>query len=448
MKKLFLMFLSLILFNLNFVVEGKPTKQIKNDFASIIDESGIDKNLIAISIRDTKSGKVVYSLNDKILMHPASVQKMLTLPAAIDALGEDYEFKTTLYKKTDGEYIIKLGADPYLSSSELKKLAKNLPQETQKVYVDSSIVELKDWGEGWQWDDDMNVLMPRFNAYNLDKNLLKITVMPTQQGSLATIINSSQYPLVFFNNVKTGDKNNVKVTRNNAISANALTLNGTVNKPVVVTIPVNNLKRNFDIKLMSILNERKIYMKYNILESTLQSSDEEIASISHPISRAIVDVLKNSNNLVSETLMKLAGGIHANDRGSDVYGIRLFKSYCEKLGIDYSKIKLADASGVSKNNLLNADFISEFLVKNKDINAYTYLATPGQGTLTHRMLPLKDNLHAKTGSLADISSIAGFLTTKKGNDYTFCIIINDPTSTASDMKSLEDYLIREIYLRL
>ena len=96
MKKLFLMFLSLILFNLNFVVEGKPTKQIKNDFASIIDESGIDKNLIAISIRDTKSGKVVYSLNDKILMHPASVQKMLTLPAAIDALGEDYEFKTTL----------------------------------------------------------------------------------------------------------------------------------------------------------------------------------------------------------------------------------------------------------------------------------------------------------------------------------------------------------------
>ena len=64
------------------------------------------------------------------------------------------------------------------------------------------------------------------------------------------------------------------------------------------------------------------------------------------------------------------------------------------------------------------------------------------------MLPLKDNVRAKTGTHSDSSSIAGFLTTKKGNKYAFCIMINDATATVSDMKSLEDYILREAYLRL
>lgn len=70
-------------------------------------------------------------------------------------------------------------------------------ETTRKVFIDDSILEKKDWGEGWQWDDDMNVLMPRFNSYNLDGNLIKITVMPTQKGATASIINPSKYPLVF-----------------------------------------------------------------------------------------------------------------------------------------------------------------------------------------------------------------------------------------------------------
>lgn len=446
MKKIIIIFLAIFLIGLG--VEAKQNKNIKPDFANVIEESGIEKNSIAISIRELGTGKPVYELNEKILMHPASVQKMLTLPAAMDVLGENYEFKTTLYSRGEDEFVVKLGADPYLSSSDLKKIIKNIPQDTKKVYIDDSILEQKDWGEGWQWDDDLNVLMPRFNAYNLDKNLLKITIMPTEKGDLATIINTSKYPLVFFNNVKTGNKNGIKVTRNNSISANALTLNGTVNKPTVVTIPVNNLQRNFEVKFTNLLAERKVYMKYNLLNSTLKSSDKEIITVVHPVDRAIVDVLKSSNNLVSETLLKLAGGKYANDKGTDLYGIRVFKSYCEKLGIDYSRMRLADASGVSKNNLVSANFVSEFLVKNKDNKVYEKLPIPGEGTLTHRMVPLKDSLKAKTGTLSDISSIAGFLTTKSGNKYAFCIMINDPSSTANDMKTFEDYLIREAYLRL
>lgn len=442
MKKL------LVLFFVLFLAVSVNAKTVKRDFSSVIDESEIEKNAVAISIKDYNTGKPVYELNEKILMHPASVQKVLTLIPAMDVLGDDYEFSTEIYKRGEDSYLIKLGADPYLSSKDLKKLVNNVRLETKKIYIDDGILEKKDWGEGWQWDDDMNTLMPRFNSYNLDRNLLKITVMPTEKGQRASIINPSKYPLVFLNNVVTGSSNSVKVSRDNSVSANTLTLEGAVNKPVTVYIPINNLKRYFDIKLTSALADKKVYLKQNFITDKKADTDEELDRVVHPISQAVADILKNSNNMVSETVSKLAGGKAYDDRGSDINGIKVFNAYCKKIGLDNSKIRITDASGVSKNNLISADFVSEFLYRTKDNPLLDSLPSPGEGTLTHRMLPIKNNLKAKTGTHSDSSSIAGFLTSKSGNKYVFCIIINDTASTVTDMKTLEDYLIREAYLRL
>ena len=442
MKKILVLILAM------FLGLSVNAKSAKRDFSSVINESGVEKNAISVSIKDLNTGKPVYELNEKILMHPASVQKMLTLIPAMEILGDEYEFTTSIYKRGENEYIIKLGADPYLSYKDLKKLVNYIEEDAKKVYIDDSVLEQKSWGEGWQWDDDLNILMPRFNSYNLDGNLLKITIMPTEKGQLATIINPSKYPVVFINNVTTDDKNDVKVSRDNSISSNTLTLEGTVNKPVTVYIPLNNLKRYFNIRLTNALEDRKIYLKENFAKNKVEDKDTELGEVVHPINNAVDDILKNSNNLASEIVSKLAGGKAYNEKGTDSNGIKVFKEYCKKISLDDSKIRITDASGVSKNNLISADFISEFLIKNKDNKTLQKLPSPSEGTLTHRMLPIKNNLRAKTGTHNDASSIAGFLTSKNGNKYAFCIIINDTTSTVSDMKALEDYLLREAYLRL
>ena len=75
------------------------------------------------------------------------------------------------------------------------------------------------------------------------------------------------------------------------------------------------------------------------------------------------------------------------------------------------------------------------------------MQSAGEGTLANRMVPLGENLKAKTGTLSDISSLAGFLTAKSGKKYAFCIMINDPKSSNSDKKALEDYIIRELYIK-
>ena len=444
MKKFILSCLVLLFF-----VISVDAKSAKRDLSSVINDSGINKSSVSISVKDLNTGKSVYALNENILLHPASVQKILTLLPAVEALGKDYKFTTEILSRGSDGYLIKLGADPYLTTSDLKELVSAINKEKIKtMYIDNSIIEMKDWGEGWQWDDDLNISMPRFNSYNLDNNIIQITLMPTNPSLPALVINPSKYPIAFINNVITGETNDVKISKSDETVLNVLSFSGTIKTPQIFYIPTNNLRRYFDVKLTNALEDEKIYLKNPYLITKTVSNDKLISTVNHSLSDAVKDILENSNNKVSETVIKLASAKEYNQTGTDVLGIKLFDSYCNKIGIDNSRIRIVDASGVSKNNLANTDFITEYLLKNKDNEILQQMAYPTVGTLSNRMIPLKDNLKAKTGTLSDISSIAGFLTTKKNNKYAFCIIINDPVSSNSDKKMLEDYFIREMYLHL
>ncbi len=273
--------------------------------------------------------------------------------------------------------------------------------------------------------------------------------MPPQNGQFATIINPAKYPLVFFNNITKGDKTNLDIHRDSAISENTIVLAGTVARPTTVYIPVSNIKRNFELQTKMALENRKVYLKKVFTTDKVKDSDKIKAKITRGVEPAINDVLKNSNNMVSETIFKLAGGKYCGlETGTDSSGVKMFNDYCVKHKIDNSRIRITDGSGVSKNNLVSTNFVTDFLLVNKDNKIMDKLPTPGEGTLTHRMLPLKGNLRAKTGTLSDVSSIAGYLEAKSGHKYVFCIINNDMKLSNSDKKALEDYILREAYLRL
>lgn len=443
MKKIILSFLMIIMCTL--CVQAKA---VKGGFSQIINDSGINKDSVAISIRDAENGNVVYSLNDKIMMNPASLQKVLTMTAAAQTLGEDFKFSTELYSVDENSYLIKLSGDPYLRYSDLKNLTRPVKVNTQNIFIDDNVLDSKTWGEGWQWDDDMNTLMQRFGAYNLDKNLIKLHVVPSENGGYAQIVNPSKYPLVFINTVTTSNKTALDVKRDNSVSDNTIILKGTVARLTAVNIPSTNIKRYFEIQLTRALGENKIYLKnpYVFKEKKAEYNLEN--SIEREISVALKDILQNSNNMAAETVFKLAGGKYTGGVGTDTGAIAMFNDFCKKKNIDSSVIKITDGSGVSKNNLVNADFVSEFLYVNKDNSIMEYLPKPGEGTLVQRMLPIKENLKAKTGTLSNVSTIAGYLTTKNGHKYTFCIMQNDVKLSPADKKTLEDYIIREMFLKL
>ena len=454
MRKLFkLLVIFCVLVGFMGIAEAMP---FVNPIKSAIKKSEISHNaLISVSFKDISNGKNSYEYNSNMPMTPASIQKVVTLLPALDTLGADYEFKTQLYKDKDNLLYIKLGADPYFTATDLKNMIKSLNQykiySTKEFYIDDTIVDKNEWGEGWQWDDDLNPLIPKFGAYNMDKNLLTINVCPTQTGAPAEISTDVFYPTAFINNVVTADKTNIKLERKNYISPDVINADGTVSSDTAIQIPVNYPRRYFVLRLEDILRKQKVsyYGDFNLKK--LPTNTYLIAEAKHPLSDAINDILKRSNNMVAETVFKVAGGKFENKTGSTEDSIDMFNNYYAKQGINTSNIKIVDGSGVSKNNLLTADFMTNVLVKtakNKGFDLKTAMASPGEGTLSDRMLYFKDNLKAKTGTLTNTSTIAGYLTVKSGKTYAFCIMVNDPKSKSADKKSFEEYVLREAYEKL
>lgn len=416
---------------------------------SVIKQSGINKGAISVSVKEIGTGKTVYKLNETKPSIPASTLKLVTLNAALDTLGKDYEFSTKLYKSTNNELYLKLGADPFLTSANLNKIfedarVKNII-EPKTIYIDDYIFDSTEWGEGWQWDDDLNVLMPKFSSYNIDKNLLNIVIQPTTQGAPASIYTTKFYPTTFMNLVVTGSNTDISLSRHNNISPDMLKIEGTVKKQITKQIPINNLKRYFKLRVEDAIRNAKLEYYDKLPQKKTPSSNIYLVSeVKHSMDDAINAILKNSDNMVAETVFKAAGAKYVNNTGSFENSQKMLNAYFEKIGINHDDIRIVDGSGVSKNNMVTADFMTEFLLKTPD-DFKKLLPTPGEGTLTSRMLYFKDNLYAKTGTHCTESALAGFITSRSGKTYVFDIMINDPKSKSQEKKSLEEYILREIY---
>lgn len=465
MKKLFKI-LIILTFVLAFA-QASEAKFLVNPIDTAIKKSSISNSaLIAVSFKDisnskpAKAPKHVFELNADKPMTPASIQKIVTLLPSLNILGDNYEFKTQLYNRAENginnKIYIKLGADPYLTTADLKGMIKTLNDEkiytAKAIYIDDSILDSNEWGEGWQWDDDMNPLMPKFSSYNIDKNIITVNICPTVPGAPADISTDVFYPTAFVNNVVTGDKNNVKLERKNYISPDVINADGTIASAMDIKIPVNYPRRYFILRLEEILRGQKFSYYGDYTRLKLPKDSHLITEIKHPISQAVDDILKNSNNMVAETVFKLAGGKYAKETGSTEASIEMFNEYYKNLGVNTDNIKIVDGSGVSKNNLMTANFMTDALVKAAKSTFYeafkSHMASPGEGTLTDRMLYFKDNLRAKTGTLSDTSAITGYFTAKSGKTYAFCIMVKDSKSKSADKKTFEEYLLREAYEQL
>ena len=129
----------------------------------------------------------------------------------------------------------------------------------------------------------------------------------------------------------------------------------------------------------------------------------------------------------------------------------MLKEFYKKEGLNLENMIIADGCGVSRNNLLSSDWITSALnklYKMKDFDKYKeFMAQPGEGTLSKRLYDLRGSVWLKTGSLSNISAIAGYIESKDGNTYSAVIVIQNFTNPQTDIKMFEDELIKLIYNR-
>lgn len=417
---------------------------------------GVDKDTISISVKNIENGNVLYELNEKTQRTPASTLKVITTAASVDTLGNDYKFSTKLYKSTNNDLYIKLSGDPLLTSDDLGILidgvmAKNIVPKN--IYIDDSVFDNNEWGKDWLQEDELNSYVPKFSAYNIDNNLLRIEISPTANLVPANIKVKPFYPISFMNLVETDGhmQNSVKIEKSDNNIPNMLKISGVVSKIYNSYIPVSNPKMNFILRLEEVISDKKLEYYNPIQFAKLPVNNIYLVSqADHSIDLVVAEILKNSSNLASETLFKMAGAVWANSTGTFENSMKMFEAYLKKYDIDNKNIQIADASGISANNLVTADFMTDFLVmKSKSENFEDYkllFPAPGTGTLKNRMLYFKDNLRTKTGTLSGTSALAGYIVSRSGKVYAFDIMINDPDTSSADKKNIEEQILRNIYV--
>ena len=444
MKKIIILILSLLTSGVFAFADSIDT---------VIKKSEISKNsTVSVSLRKLNDGNVIFEKESNKLLNPASTLKAFTLPVIYKNLGDNYLYKTQIYKVGNNAYI-KLSADPLFNSKMLKSLINSLKdanlRNPEKIYIDDTVTDDIEYGTGWMWDDDVNPYMPKYSRYNLNGNVYTLTLEPTNDNKTINIKTPHEYNVFVINRLKYGIKNNINITRNFWEGSEKITLTGTINTKTEVKIPTLNQKRYFLSLLQDIMNYSGVNYYGSFDSKKIPAEAVLIKETTTPISNLYPLVAQNSNNLVAEILFKTAGGKFMNTRATTYGAIQAFKNYYNSIGVETDEIIIVDGSGVSRNDLLTTDWMTNALYKiNKNDKTFNYkekLNVPNKGTLTNRLFELRDYLWAKTGTLANTSGITGYITTKNGNDYAFAILIQYTNKPESAAKKLEDEIITTIY---
>ena len=141
---------------------------------SLLAGSQMEHGVASLCVAEVSTGKTIYETNSNMGLVPASNMKVFTAIAALEMLGEKYQFKTQVgYKGSvadsilNGTLIIKGFGDPTLGSwryqgtgadsimARIAVVLKNagIKKINGNVFLDGSAFSFNPIPGGWSWED-------------------------------------------------------------------------------------------------------------------------------------------------------------------------------------------------------------------------------------------------------------------------------------------------------
>jgi len=440
LKKIFLSFLIILSFSSS-TLANEIDKYIKqNDFEL--------KSTVSIFVENDK--KVLYKKNPEKLLNPASILKILTFGSSYLTLGEDYNFETSIYKDSQNNLYLKLGGDILLSTNDLIDLFNQVKKnfnisKINNIYIDDTIIDKTPYPTSWM-EEDVWPYQRAVTPYIIDNNFTEIAIKRSSLATKVDIIQNDSYKIPIINELKLGDKQDYKIAKLYGENSSIIGFSGIINKDELIKLPVLKPEINFNIKLRKALDKAEIKYFNKITSKKTPKNVYKIATIEHNIKSISKPILLASDNFSAEVIFRVAAAKYINYSHSATLDDAINMFNCVFNINDDTNIKIADGSGVSRYNLINTKTLVELMeILFKDEDFKNLLATSNQGTLKDRLLFLENNLRAKTGTLSNMSSIAGTLKTKSNHDITFAIIIQNSPKRKAILKNFENNIISILY---
>ncbi|GGA22507.1 D-alanyl-D-alanine carboxypeptidase/D-alanyl-D-alanine endopeptidase [Psychrobacillus lasiicapitis] len=440
---------------------------LQNKLNNIMADSRMKNATSSVTVRKASTGEVLYQYNGDKEITPASSLKLLTGAAALENLGENYRFSTIVLTDgklkngtLNGNLYVKGQGDPTLLKNHFDNFASSLAKQGIKR-VSGNLVGDDTWYDnvrlsaGILAEDEPYYYAAPISALTLSPNgdfdagSVIVEAKPGTNGK-ATKVSMSPITSVLkiVNNSKTvpkGSKNTLKITRQ--VGTNKVIISGnspigtsgvkewiSVTNPTIYALDI--FKRSLAEKGITFATSSKV-----IEGKTPKNAKVLVSRKSMPLKELIIPFMKLSNNTHAEMLAKEMGKVKYGEGSWDA-GLLVMHEYAASVGLDVTKWKFEDASGMSYSNKVSSSQLSQLLYvvrKEPWYNTY-YKSLPIAGvsdrfvggTLRNRLksAPAKGNIQAKTGSLENIKSLSGYAKTKNGETLIFTVLTEkNKTST-------------------
>ncbi len=430
---------------------------------------------IAFLAEDYYSSEILRSYNSGILMKPGSVVKLVTTIAALELLGDDYQYSTKIYyngtitnKILKGDLFVKGGADPSFGSQYFAQTAPQLVLKTikeqlfeigieqlnGKIIIDQSEISEPRYPGFWLWEDMGNYFGAPPCGLTWRDNIFEIDLSsPDNAGELCKIvaIRPPLYGVEFITLVKSASNNKDSAYIYGYPGLKKWEIRGTIPKgkqSFTIKGANPNPASEFASELKTIFNsgnnEIDIVVTNQNLDFFLNKS-VFITAINSPFLPEIVKIVnQQSNNLFADHIFLTLGKKFSADGENWSQSARMLSHYINEKKIKGPHI-IYDGSGLSQKNLVSARFIVNLIKSTNNGNRLSVLestlAVGGKSGTISRMWAQPEyngRVAAKSGSMDSVLCYAGLITTRKNRKIAFCIMINNFTTTHAKLrKSIE-----------
>ncbi|MBI1931855.1 MAG: D-alanyl-D-alanine carboxypeptidase/D-alanyl-D-alanine-endopeptidase [Ignavibacteriales bacterium] len=440
-------------------------KQIEDEINEIYKDVFLKSSMLAVSIYDLTDNKILFQKNEKLLLTPASNMKILTTTTALEFLGTDYSFQTSVFHNgivmdsiCYGDIYVKGGFDPDFTTDDLDSLVSKIVNYGIKeirgnIYGDVSNMDSLFWGSGWMWDDDPSSDFPYLTPLIINDACVQIEYEPGEINKEVNykIIPETNYFDVLNNSItKENATEDFEITRDWQSRGNEILIKGSLSsnsKKDTVKINIVNPELYFLYLLKEKLEKQNVEFLGKLDTATAPQFAKLIYTRERKFKDVIVNLNKESDNLSAEMTLRAIALKNLGNPASAQNGIKIIDSLINKTGLNSNDYVLADGSGISRYNLITTELLVDLLkymfqnsTDNYEVLKNSFPLSGVDGTLSSRMKDTKayKNVNAKTGTLSGVSSLSGYLKSANSHDITFSIMIQNFIGSSKKARNIQD----------
>jgi len=457
-------------------VAARDRDYLPPEVAQALARRKIPGNSLSVFVREVGRDEPLVSYNSAVPRNPASTMKVVTTFAALESLGPAYSWRTRAYatgpvrdQVLEGNLVLVGGGDPFMTHERWWAFVMGLRQAGILRIAGDVIIDNTFFAP--QGDDRAAFDNRPYRSYNvlpdaLLVNFQTVTVSAVPDSATGSVrVSANPWPanLVIDNNVR--------------LEPGACRRGGA---GIVVAMPEGptgnriSLSGRYSAGCGQFSVARAVMkapdFAYGLFRTFWQQSGGTIGGgwrlgtlpadarllythDSLTLAEVIRLVNKYSSNSMARALLLTMGADRFPGRpATTTAGREAIQAFLGRLGIPAPELVLENGSGLSRNERISAATLADVLLAAHRSQYMPEFAaslplSATDGTLKRRFRSpeMQGRLRMKTGTLEDVTALAGYVNAASGRTFVTVVMLNHPTASQGSGEAIQSALVQWVF---